>query len=78
MGVSVTVDEAVLVVSACEVAVTVTLAGRPVWIVGAVYAPPEVIAPHRFAALVQETLLLRLQVTAVLLELVTVGVNVTP
>jgi hypothetical protein len=70
-----TVAWAVAVERACDVAVTVTLDGSPVAIVGAVYAP-LLIVPHGFELALQETELLKLQFTAVLVVLVTVAVNV--
>jgi hypothetical protein len=69
VGLIVTVAVAVLVESAWEVAVTVTLAGRPAAAVGAVYTPPELIDPPLLAGVT-------VQFTAVLLVLSTVGVNV--
>jgi hypothetical protein len=54
---------------------TVTLDGSPVAIVGAVYDPP-LIVPHGFELALQETELLKLQFTAVLVVLLTVAVNV--
>jgi hypothetical protein len=75
VGVMVTVAVAVLVESAWEVAVTVTLLGSPAAAVGAVYTPPG-IDPHGFGVPVHDTELVKLQFTAVLLVLLTVGVNV--
>jgi hypothetical protein len=65
----------VLVMSACEVAVTVTLDGSPVAIVGAVYAPVESMDPQGLGLAVQDTELLSDQATEVLVEFVTVAVN---
>jgi len=75
VGLIVTVAVAVLVESAWEVAVTVTLPGRPDAAVGAVYTPPG-IDPQGFGVPVHDTVLVKLQLTAVLLVLLTVGVNV--
>jgi hypothetical protein len=76
VGVIVTVAVAVLVESAWEVAVTVTLPGSFAAAVGAVYTPPEEIDPQGFGVPVHDTVLVKVQFTAVLLVLLTVGVNV--
>lgn len=74
-GVIVSVAEPDLVVSATEVAVTVTLAGRPAATVGAIYRPVALIDPQGLGVAVHDVELLKLQVTAVLLVFVTVAVN---
>ena len=70
-----TLADAVLniVVSACEVAVMVTVGGLGE-IAGAMYRPAELIVPHGFGLPVHAASL-RVQVTAVLLEPVTVAAN---
>jgi len=69
-----------LVGSAWDVAVTVTLAGRPAAIVGAVYVVGllvvELNVPHGFEAVVHNTELVKVQLTAVLVPFVTVAVKV--
>ena len=71
----VSVAEPDLVVSATEVAVTVTLVGRPAATVGAVYRPVALIVPQGLGVTVHDVELVKLQVTAVLLVFVTVAVN---
>jgi len=77
-GVIVCGVDPVLVVSAAEVAVMVTVVGRPAAMVGAVYTPVvEPMEPQGLGVPAHDCELLKVQVTAVLVVFVTFAVNVS-